>query len=79
MRAGSLLGHIIRSNDTDPLKMTIISPDSVLPALLLKKRVGKPRSTWWDRTAIFVWEYIKHEMGVDEPFNKDDDTQLLHL
>ena len=41
-----LTGHIIRSDDTDPLRQVSYQPGRAAPVDIGKRRVGRPRQQW---------------------------------
>ena len=45
-RKCKLLGHVIRAEDTDPMKMVTFKPNSLKLMAPQSKRVGRPRLNW---------------------------------
>ena len=50
LRRAKLLGHILRSTNSDPLRQVSFMPNSASRIDYGKKRVGKPRQTWLHHT-----------------------------
>jgi hypothetical protein len=45
-KAQTLLGHILRCADTDPLRQITFLPGSAVPNLYRRKRLGRPKGHW---------------------------------
>ena len=54
-RKAKLLGHIIRSNEEDPLSQITLQPNTAERPTLGKRRVGKPRQNWVKQTKKDIW------------------------
>ena len=52
----SLLGHIIRTDDNDPLKQVTFSNDDLNPLTPAVRRTGRPRQKWIELTLRDAYE-----------------------
>ena len=66
LRRAKLLGHILRSTDSDPLRQVSFMPSSATRIEYGKKRVGKPRQTWIHHAKKFVWEETLGRISYEE-------------
>ena len=55
-----LTGHIIRSDDTDPLRQVSYQPASAAPIDIGKRRVGRPRQQWLYHSNSPVHSKFRH-------------------
>ena len=55
-RRVKLLGHILRSNDQDPMRQVSFIPSSALRVDYGKKRVGRPRQNWLMFSKKYAYE-----------------------
>ena len=51
-----LAGHILRSNDNDPLRRVSYEPNSAVTSDVGKRRVGGPRQQWTQYSNKYAWE-----------------------
>ena len=51
-----LAGHILRSNDNDPLRRVSYEPNSAVTFDVGKRRVGGPRQQWTQYSNKYAWE-----------------------
>ena len=58
LKQNKLFGHILRSNNDDPIRQITFLPDTATPNIPNKKRVGKPRQNWIISTAKYVYENV---------------------
>ena len=63
VNAANLLGHIIRRDDEDPLRIINFTPGTINLNEYPKKRVGNPRIVWANKTIRFIWKHLRGEMG----------------
>ena len=61
----TLLGHIIRSDPSDPMRQVLFEIGTLTPRIEFKKRVGKPRIQWLSAT----YEDAYKNMGYHTPFD----------
>ena len=66
LRRAKLLGHTLRSADSDPLRQVPFMPSSATRIEYGKKRVGKPRQTWIHHAKKFVWEETLSRISYEE-------------
>ena len=60
----SLLKHIVRSTNEDPLRQATLSFNSPIPFTPLSRRVGRPRANWsWE---TYKRLYVKHNYGNED-------------
>ena len=57
-RRVKLMGHILRSNNSDPMRQISFLPDSAQRTDYGIKRVGKPRQNWLHHTKKYVYENV---------------------
>lgn len=74
-RKAKLLGHILRADNSDPLREVTFQPDSASRVEYGKKRVGKPRMNWIHQTKKYVYVEKQHMFSYDESVSQD--KQLL--
>jgi len=72
-----LLGHILRTYITDPLRQVVFEGYTSYPRIVGKKRVGRPRDQWINFTLREAYEL---ERGTDtEEFDPENNTQIQTL
>ena len=59
-RRARLLWHIIRAQDTDPLRQVSLEPQSANRVQYGKKRCGRPRQNWLHGTRKYVFQIKLH-------------------
>ena len=59
-RKAKLLGHVLRTNNKDPLRQISFQADSAERVYYGKKRIGKPRQNWIHQTKRYVYEEKQH-------------------
>jgi hypothetical protein len=57
----NLLGHILRTNNEDPLRQVSLQPNSGKPLEKVKRRAGKPRQRWIDNVMKKVWKKFRSQ------------------
>ena len=65
-----LAGHILRSNDNDPLRRVSYEPNSAVTFDVGKRRVGGPRQQWTQYSNKYAWENALGKEGMKTPPNK---------
>ena len=70
-----LLGHIIRADQTDPIRQVTFENESVRPRFKGYRRVGKPRLNWTKNNIQKVWKIIEPTADAN---NKYDFDNILH-
>ena len=70
-----LLGHVARSQKSDPLKEVASQPDSTYRVEYGKKRIGKPRQNWIRETKKYVFIEKKSLFSYNE--SKEEDDRIL--
>ena len=79
-RAASLLGHIIRRENNDPMRQATLKPNGIRPQFYKKNRAGAPRVAWVHETLKYVWHYIRNKTGHEGiEYNKKSRRQRLLL
>ena len=63
-KSKSLLGHIVRADAADPMRICTLEPDSNIPTYNQRRRVGRPRDQWAVNTYKHIW--LQHH-----PFQED--------
>ena len=66
LRRAKLLGHILRSTNSDPLRRVSFMPNSASRIDYGKKRIGKPQQTWLHHAKKFVWEETLGRLSYEE-------------
>ena len=56
-----LAGHILRSNNSDPLRRVSYERNPAVNYNVGKRRVGGPRPQWLLYTSRYAWEKMKEE------------------
>ena len=73
----ALLKHLVRADENDPLKMATFEPDTVVPRIYVKRRVGRPRKEW--TVEAYKRLYLKHSYGTEETWKIDSYANILKL
>ena len=68
-RAADLLGHILRSENEDPMKRATLDIDGDFPNIDRKNRPGRPYVLWYQDTGEFIWNSIGDLWGALGKFN----------
>ena len=61
-----LLGHILRTNHSDPLRQVTFEPNSCLPKQFNKKRRGAPRKIWIEETMREAWNAFFGSLSLED-------------
>ena len=64
----SLLGHIIRSAPSDPMRQVLFEKGTLVPRLEFRKRPGKPRQQW----LITTYDDAYQTLNQPQPFDMDN-------
>ena len=64
-RRAKLLGHVLRSNNDDPLRQFFL-PHSATRVEYGKRRCGRPRQNWLHTTKKHVYEHTLGHFNYDE-------------
>ena len=64
----SLLGHIIRSAPSDPMRQVLFDKGTLVPRLEFRKRPGKPRQQW----LITTYDDAYETLNQPQPFDMDN-------
>ena len=65
----NLIGHVIGTNDNDPLRQVSLKPNSAEPINYGSKRVGRPKQSWLYEASKAVWEKM---LKKDTPFTGEE-------
>ena len=76
-RRVKLAGHILRSENSDPLRRVSYEPDSAETFRVAKKRIGGPRQVWTVYTNKYAWE--RTHRGVEFENDENHNHELLEL
>ena len=68
----ALAGHILRTNDSDPLRQTTYAPSTACKYPTGKRRVGGPRQQWWHFPHKYIWENLSDERTESENTNRQN-------
>ena len=71
-RRAKLLGHILRSSNTDPLRQVSCEPNTANRVDYGRKRVGKPRQNWLHHTKKYIYENILNGHNYEESKLEDN-------
>ena len=74
-RKAKLLGHIARTEDSDPLREITFQPGTTYRVEYGKKRIGKPRQNWIRETKRFI--YVDKQGLFSYTEAKREDDQIL--
>ena len=74
-KKASLLGHILRASDEDPLRQVSFQPGTAYRVQYGKKRIGKPRQNWIHQAKQFVYVDLLHLFSYSE--SKAEDNRIL--
>ena len=67
-----LLGHIIRTDNSDPLRQLTFQAGTCCRVEYGKKRIGKPRQNWIHQTKKYVYVNKMQMFSYDESRAQDD-------
>ena len=76
-RRVKLAGHILRSENSDPLRRVSYEPDSAETFRVAKRRIGGPRQLWTVYTNKYAWE--RTHRGVEFENDENHNHELLEL
>ena len=76
-KKASLLGHILRTEDDDPLRQVTFQPGTAYRVEYGKKRIGKPRQNWIHQAKKYVYVEKLHLFSYNEA--NTEDNQLLRF
>ena len=71
-RRAKLLGHVLRSNNDDPLRQISFLPLSATRVEYGKRRCGRPRQNWLHTTKKHVYEHTLGHFNYDESMYEDN-------
>ena len=74
-RKARLLGHIARTEDSDPLREITFQPGTTYRVEYGKKRIGGPRQNWIKETKKFI--YVDKQGLFSYSETKREDDQIL--
>ena len=72
-RNATLLGHILRASDDDPLREVTFQPSSAYRVEYGQKRVGKPKQNWIHQTKKYIRVEKQHLFTYDETEAQHDE------
>jgi hypothetical protein len=55
-RRKKLMGHVIRTDDSDPLRQVSLQPGTAKPVHWGTRRAGKPRQQWSHNVLNLIWK-----------------------
>ena len=76
-RKASLLGHILRTDNEDPLRQVSFQPNTAYRVEYGKKRIGKPKQNWIHQAKKHVYTDMLHLFSYEET-NAHDKQLLIH-
>ena len=76
-RRVKLLGHIIRTENHDPLRQVSLKPGTAERPDIGKKRIGGPKQNWTRKTKEHVWNSKLKRNNYEE--NALQDSELFNL
>ena len=59
-RRSKLLGHIIRADNSDPMRKVTLAADNIVEWGFDKRRVGRPKDQWLFETKKAAWKKCRH-------------------
>ena len=59
-RRSKLLGHIIRADNSDPMRKVTFAADNIVEWGFDKRRVGRPKDQWLFETKRAAWKKCRH-------------------
>jgi hypothetical protein len=71
-RKAKLLGHILRTDNADPLRQITFQDGTAYSKDYGKKRVGKPRQNWIHQTKKYIYEDVLQFVSYGEAKEEDD-------
>ena len=71
-RKAQLLGHVLRTQDEDPLRQVTFQPNTAYRVEYGKKRIGKPKQNWIHQAKKHVYVDKLHLFSYEETRNQDD-------
>ena len=76
-KAGNLMSHIIRAPWQDPLRQVTFVTDTMNIREPLKKRVGRPRTSWAKQTLKYLWKQVPNsvKLAFNTQVNADFDIK----
>ena len=73
----SLIKHIVRLPEEDPLRQCTLEPGSMTPYNVSNRRVGRPRGNWaWN---AFERVFVDCNFGISEQFKQDPQGSLNRM
>ena len=74
----ALLGHIIRCENTDPMRAITFNENTVDTRRLGWRREGKPRVKWVEATMQDAWKILrKQQYGDDEQYSGTNEQKEM--
>ena len=76
-RQESLLKHVVRSTNDDPLRQCTLEFNRPTPFKVLKRRIGRPRLNWTSEAYKRI--YIKSNRGTSETWKSDPSSAIWNM
>ena len=76
-RQESLLKHVVRSPNEDPLRQCTLELNRPIPFQVPKRRVGRPRLNW--TTEAYKRIYVKSHRGTPSTWKSDPHTAIWNM
>lgn len=57
----ALLGHVVRADESDPMRQATLKKGEIIHLAPEKRRVGRPRAKWVEETARDAWEKLGYK------------------
>ena len=73
----SLLKHIVRAQNNNPMRETTLRHGSALPHTVANRRVGRPKKQWALQTYERIW--CRHDFGNETQYKADTDGAILKM
>ena len=77
VRQESLLKHIVRCSNLDPMRETTLRYGSAMPRTIVNRRVGRPKQQW--STSVYQRLWIKNRFGTEEAFKSNIERSILTM
>ena len=76
-RQESLLKHIVRSSNEDPLRQCTLEYNRPIPFQVPKRRVGRPRLNWTNEGYKRI--YLKNNLGIEQTWKADPHQAIWNM
>ena len=73
----TLLKHIVRLQNDDPLRQATLEPNSANPKQPVQRRVGRPRQQWVDNVYKRMW--TSHCFGTADQYKQNPGTCIASM